>query len=104
MTNLLVRTFIRNPEYTEDAHVRAAYGKLAGVTGIVCNLFLFAVKLAIGLFSRSISITADAFNNLGDIGSAVVSLIGFSLAAKLFSAFPQKIFLILKLLKNKNLS
>ena len=82
MTSLLVKMFIRNPEYTEDAHVRAAYGKLAGVTGIVCNLFLFAVKLAIGLFSRSISITADAFNNLTDIGSAVVSLIGFSLAAK----------------------
>ena len=82
MTNWLINIFIRHPDRTEDPDTRSAIGKLAGITGIVCNLLLFAAKLLIGIFSRSISIMADAFNNFSDVAASVVSLIGFSVAAK----------------------
>ncbi len=82
MTNLLPRLFIRDYKNLENPTVRSAYGKLAGVVGIICNVLLFAAKLAIGLLSGSVSITADAVNNLSDASSSVVTLLGFKLAEK----------------------
>lgn len=82
MTKLLVKLFIKNSEDTANGRVRTAYGTLAGITGIVCNLFLFAAKLAIGLLSGSIAISADAVNNLSDASSSIVTLVGFKLSEK----------------------
>jgi cation diffusion facilitator family transporter len=59
---------------------RSAYGKLCGTVGIVLNLLLFIGKFVAGVISNSIAITADAFNNLSDAGSSLVTLIGFKLA------------------------
>ena len=82
MTKLLPRLFIKNHNDVEDAAVRSAYGKLAGVVGILCNVLLFAAKLVVGLVSGSVSITADAVNNLSDASASVVTLLGFKLAEK----------------------
>ena len=62
--------------------VRSAYGILAGIVGILCNLLLFAGKLVVGTLSGSVSITADAVNNLSDASSSVVTLVGFRIAEK----------------------
>ena len=80
MTKLLIRMFIRNPE-TIDEHNRYAYGQLAGGTGIACNIFLFVAKLLIGVLASSVAIIADAFNNLSDAGSSIVTLLGFKLSS-----------------------
>jgi len=69
-------------EDTKDARVRSAWGKAAGLMGLVCNALLFAAKLAAGLASGSVAITADAVNNLSDAGSSLVTLLGFKLAAQ----------------------
>ncbi len=82
MTNLLIRLFVKNRDNIADNTVREKYGTLAGVVGIFCNLVLFSVKLLAGILSSSISIIADAFNNLSDMGSSVVTMIGFKLAGK----------------------
>ena len=82
MTNFLVRCFIKDSENIRAPEVRAAYGILGSITGIICNLLLFAAKLVIGTLSSSIAITADAFNNLSDIASSVISFIGFKLGKK----------------------
>lgn len=82
MTGLLVRLFVKNYEQVEEPKVRGAYGTLAGLVGIVCNLVLFAAKLIIGTISGSVSITADAVNNLSDASSSIMTLIGFRLAQK----------------------
>ena len=82
MTNWLLRTFIRNSEDLEDSKVRAAVGQLAGIVGILCNILLFSGKLAVGLFTGSVSITADAMNNLSDATSSVVTMLGFRLAER----------------------
>ena len=82
MTSLLIRLFIKNAAAIENTAVRAAYGKLAGFVGIVCNLLLFAVKLIAGTLSGSVSITADALNNMFDASSSIIGLLGFKLAAK----------------------
>lgn len=82
MTELLVRFFIKTPERTEDASVREAYGILAGIVGIACNLILCAMKFIIGIISGSIAIQADAVNNLSDVGSSAVMLIGSKMAGK----------------------
>ena len=81
MTSLLLRWFIRDPEDTSPK-ARAAYGRLSGGVGLACNLFLFGIKLTVGLLSASISIIADAFNNLSDMGSSLVTLLGFKLASR----------------------
>lgn len=81
LTKILVRGFVRHPEKTADPDVRAAYGRLAGVVGIVANIVLFAGKATVGLLCSSLAIVADAFNNLSDAGSSVVTLIGFKLSA-----------------------
>lgn len=80
MTKLLLRLFVKN--YTDVDACRTAVGKLSGVVGIICNLLLFAFKLAVGTISGAVSITADAMNNLSDASSAVVTLVGFKLAEK----------------------
>ena len=80
MTKLLLRLFVKNYENSEDMDVRASMGKLAGATGIVCNIFLFLGKLLAGLLAGSVAIVADAVNNLSDASSSVVTLLGFRLA------------------------
>ena len=82
MTQMLLRLFVKNYTDTENPAVRKAYGTLSGWVGIVCNVLLFAGKLLVGLLSGSISITADAVNNLSDASSSVVTLLGFHLASK----------------------
>ena len=76
MTNLLEKIFIK------DKKDRSAYGVLAGLVGIICNVFLFAGKLIIGLIINSSAVMTDSFNNLSDAASSVISLIGAKLAAK----------------------
>ena len=81
MTELLLRLFIKQRDPALPG-VRAAYGRLASVVGIACNVLLFAGKFLVGTLFGSIAITADAMNNLSDASSNVVSLLGFKLAAK----------------------
>ena len=82
MTNWLLRTFVKNWNQPEDPQVRASVGIFAGLVGIFCNLLLFGGKLAIGLLTASVSITADAMNNLSDATSSVVTMLGFRLAER----------------------
>ncbi len=82
MTELLIRLFVPNREETTDPAVRGRYGTVAGLVGIACNLLLFIGKVIIGLLSASISIVADAVNNLSDAASSIMTLMGFRLASK----------------------
>lgn len=82
MITFLARFFIPNREDTQSPAVRQAYGVLCGAAGIFFNLCLFAGKAAAGFLSNSIAITADAFNNLSDAGSSVITLIGFKLSGQ----------------------
>lgn len=82
MTNLILRTFVRDWKNTNDPAVREKCGRVAGFVGIVTNLFLFAAKILIGTLFHSVSVTADAVNNLTDFGSAIVTMVGFKLASK----------------------
>ncbi len=82
MTKLLLRLFVKDYEQTRKPKVRAAVGKLSGVVGIISNILLFGLKLLVGTVSGSVSITADAMNNLSDATSAIVTLVGFKLAEK----------------------
>lgn len=82
MTEFLVRRFVKNYEQTEKVAVRTSYGVLASIVGIFCNVFLFFVKGAVGIILHSISVTADAFNNLSDAGSSIIGLIGVKMAEK----------------------
>ncbi len=82
MTELLVKTFVKDYQNTEEAKVRTAYGVLASLVGIVCNLLLFGGKLAVGLVLHSVSVMADAFNNLSDAASSVIGFIGVKMAEK----------------------
>ena len=82
MVQLLARLFVPNHENTSDPAVRRAYGVLCGVLGIVLNVFLFAAKYAAGALTGSIAVMADAFNNLSDAGSSVITLIGFRISGK----------------------
>ena len=80
MIRLLVRLFIKDSNRTEDPAVRGAFGVLAGGVGIFLNLCLFGAKFAAGMLTASIAIMADAFNNLSDAGSSVVTLVGLKMA------------------------
>lgn len=82
MIQLLAKIFIKNQEDVENPKVRQAYGVLCGTVGIVLNILLFAGKWLAGFLSGSIAITADAFNNLSDAGSSVLTLIGFHLSGQ----------------------
>ena len=82
MIEFLARVFIRHRDGLSPSALRQAYGQLCGAVGIGLNLLLFAGKLFAGTISGSIAITADAFNNLSDAGSSVVTLLGFRLAGR----------------------
>ena len=82
MMELLSRWFIRDRDNVTDPRVRRAYGQLCGLVGIGLNILLFAGKFFAGTLSGSVAITADAFNNLSDAGSSVVTLLGFRLAGE----------------------
>lgn len=77
MIALLSRVFIKNRDQVEDQRVRRAYGMLCSIVGIGLNVLLFAGKYLAGVISGSIAITADAFNNLSDAGSSLITLVGF---------------------------
>lgn len=82
MVNLLVRKFVKNYQDTEDAKVRTDYGILSSIVGIICNVLLFAGKLAVGAAVRSVAVMADAFNNLSDAASSVIGFVGVKMAGK----------------------
>ena len=82
MSSLLVRLFVNDYNDIKNPQIRGRYGSLAGVVSIVCNLILSALKIGIGLIVGSLSISADGFNNLTDMGSSVVAMLGFKLAGK----------------------
>ncbi len=82
MTEFLVKHFIKDYQDVEKVSVRTAYGVLASIVGIFCNVFLFAVKFAVGLILHSVSVTADAFNNLSDAGSSIIGFVGVKMAEK----------------------
>ena len=80
LIKLLTRLFVKNSDDVKNPDVRASYGNMSGTIGIILNLFLFTAKLITGILSASISVIADAFNNLSDAGSSVVTFLGFKLA------------------------
>ena len=80
MTNLLLRLFVKDHENTSDPGVRAKIGSMSGAVGILCNVLLFGFKLLAALLSGSVSIMADALNNLSDASGSIVTLVGFRLA------------------------
>ncbi len=82
MTDLILRIFVRDHKNTEDPAVRDKCGRVAGAVGIVTNFLLFLMKIIVGTVFHSVSVTADAVNNLTDSGSSVVTLIGFKMAGK----------------------
>lgn len=82
MIDFLVHKFVKDYENTENAQVRTSYGVMASVAGIFCNILLFAGKLAVGLVLHSVSVLADAFNNLSDAASSVVGFVGVKMASK----------------------
>ena len=82
MTDFLVHKFIKDSTNIESTEVRTRYGMLASVGGIFCNVLLFSVKLTIGLILSSLAVTADAFNNLSDAASSIISFIGVKMAGK----------------------
>ena len=82
MIALLSSIFIKNKNNFNDENVRRKYGILTGAVGIILNLFLFAIKFSIGIITSAISVTADAFNNLSDAGSSIITLLGFKLSGQ----------------------
>ncbi len=76
LIRFLTKLFIKNYDNTSSPSVRAAYGVFGGILGVVCNIVLFAIKFVIGSIIGSIAIISDAFNNLSDIGSSLVTVIG----------------------------
>lgn len=82
MTEFLIKHFIKDYKEVEKVSVRTAYGVLASIVGIFCNVFLFAVKFVVGFILHSVSVTADAFNNLSDAGSSIISFAGVKMAEK----------------------
>ncbi len=82
MIALLSSIFIKNKNNFNDENVRRKYGILTGAVGIILNLFLFATKFSVGIITSAISVTADAFNNLSDAGSSIITLLGFKLSGQ----------------------
>lgn len=82
MTDLLIKLFVKNKDDVRDPAVRSNYAMLSSTTGIIANILLFIGKLIIGILSASVAIIADAFNNIGDAGSSVVTMIGFRFSGK----------------------
>ena len=82
MTELLLKAFVKDYKNTENSAVRAKCGALSGWVGIFCNIFLFIAKLVAGFLAGSVSVMADAVNNLSDASSSLISLFGFKLSGK----------------------
>ncbi len=82
MVSLLVKLTVKDYQNTEVPKVRQGYGILCGIVGVILNVFLFAGKFLAGMISGSIAITADAFNNLSDAGSSIITLVGFKMAGQ----------------------
>lgn len=82
MTELLLRVFVKDHLNTDSPAVRSSIGKMAGASGLVCNGVLFVLKLAAGILAGSVSVVADALNNLSDAASSAVTLLGFRLAQR----------------------
>ena len=82
MIKWILHTFVRNYDQVDDPKVRENYGKLAGIVGILSNIFLFLIKGLAGFLFNSIAIMADAVNNLSDAGSSIVTLVGFHISGK----------------------
>lgn len=82
ISNLLIKKFIKNYSDTKSKKVRERYGYLGGIVGGLVNLILFGIKFTVGITVNSIAVTADAFNNLSDVGSSVVTIFGFKLSGK----------------------
>ena len=81
MTSIILRTFLKNKD-ADTPSGREAYGRTAGIVGIICNLILSILKFIVGSFANSVSIIADATNNISDAGSSIVTLVGFRLSEK----------------------
>jgi cation diffusion facilitator family transporter len=81
-SDILVKKFIKSPDSSGDPSTRKRYSELSSICGIFCNIFLFICKLAVGIFSASIAVISDAFNNLSDCASCILTLIGCRIAAK----------------------
>ena len=82
MIRLFSKIFLKGKNTDDAQSLRSVYGVLLGCLGIKLNLILFALKFLAGLLAKAVSLQADAFNNLGDAGSSIVSILGFRLAAK----------------------
>lgn len=80
LSNILIKTFIKDSANLKSEKVRTSYGLMAGIVGIIVNLLLFAMKIIVGLLTKSIAVTADAFNNFTDSASSLVTIIGFKLS------------------------
>lgn len=82
MTEFIIRAFVKNSENTKDSAVRRSVGTLSGVIGIVCNLLLCGIKITAGVLAKSMSIIGDGLNNLSDMGSSLITMLGFKLSGK----------------------
>lgn len=82
MINYLINKYIKNADDIQNETVRFAYGKLTSIIGIAANLLLFIVKLIIGFMTRSVSIMSDGFNNLSDVMTCLVTVLGYRIASK----------------------
>lgn len=82
ISEFLLKCFIKNYKEVSDKKVRNAYGFLASIVGMLSNTLLFLIKLFVGILSNSVSVTADAFNNLSDFASSLITMIGFKMASK----------------------
>lgn len=82
MTSFLIRLFVKNRDNVADPAVRERYAMLSSITGIILNVLLFASKLTLGILTFSVAVIADAFNNMSDASSSVVTLIGFRMSGK----------------------
>ena len=80
ISEFLVRKFVKNYETIEDEKTRNAYIYLGSIVGIICNLILSIIKITVGVISSSVSIMADGFNNLSDMASSLITMIGIKLA------------------------
>ncbi|MBU5591428.1 cation diffusion facilitator family transporter [Clostridium sp. MSJ-4] len=81
LSNFLVKTFVKNYKNTDNEKVRTSYGFLGGIVGIIINSLLFIIKLSVGIIAGSIAVTADAFNNLSDAASSIITILGFKLSS-----------------------
>lgn len=82
MYNLMLKLFVKDYKNTTDNSVRQKYGFLSGICGIICNIFLFVLKLTVGTLIGSVAVISDAFNNLSDMGATLVSIVGIKLSSR----------------------